>query len=204
MSPIPNEQLHAGLDVATEDPTRGQAADAASGANLDKVRDILFGGPLRDVERRFTRLEERLAKDTSDLRTEMRQRLDTLESYLKSEVESLAGAIRAERDSRGEAVSTVVGELRETGRGFERRAAAIDEQMAKGQRELRQQMLEQYHRLSEDARQKMEEVLATIARESQELRNDKTDRRALASLLTEMAMRLTNELRLPGAENDHG
>lgn len=203
MALLPNEQLQAGLDVATED-TRGQAADAASGANLDKVRDILFGGPLRDVERRFTRLEERLAKDTSDLRGEMRQRLETLESYLKSEVESLAGAIRAERDSRGDAVSSVVGELREVGRGFERRAAAIDEQMAKGHRELRQQLLDQSHRLSEDARQKIDEVLATIAREAQELRADKTDRRALASLLTEMAMRLTNELRLPGADDDHG
>ena len=192
------------MDVATEEPTRAQVADASSGANLDKVRDILFGGPLRDVERRFTRLEERLAKDTSELRSEMRQRLETLESYVKSEVESLAGAIRAERDGRGEAVAAVIGELRETGRGFERRAAALDEQMAKGQRELRQQMLDQYHRLSEDTRQKIEDVLATIARESQELRTDKTDRRVLAALLTEMAMRLTNEFRLPGAEDDHG
>jgi|RhiMetdeSRZDD1v2_1073273.scaffolds.fasta_scaffold376720_2 DNA anti-recombination protein RmuC len=204
MNPSQNESRSASVDVATEEPTRAQVADASSGANLDKVRDILFGGPLRDVERRFTRLEERLAKDTSELRSEMRQRLETLESYVKSEVESLAGAIRAERDGRGEAVAAVIGELRETGRAFERRAAALDEQMAKGQRELRQQMLDQYHRLSEDTRQKIEDVLATIARESQELRADKTDRRVLAALLTEMAMRLTNEFRLPGAEDDHG
>ena len=204
MNPLQNEPRSAALDVATEEPMRAPIADASSGANLDKVRDILFGGPLRDVERRFTRLEERLTKDTSDLRAEMRQRLDALESYLKGEVESLAEAIRAERDGRGDAVAAIAGELRETGRGFERRAAALDEHMAKGQRELRQQMLDQYHRLSEDTRQKMEDVLATIARESQELRADKTDRRALAALLTEMAMRLTNEFRLPGAEDDHG
>ena len=204
MNPISNEPRTAGIDVATEEPTRGQVAETSSGANLDKVRDILFGGPLRDVDRRFTRLEERLAKDTSDLRAEMRQRLDALESYLKSEVESIAATIRAERDSRDEAIAAVAGELRETGRGFERRVAALDEQMAKGQRELRQQMLEHYHRLSDDTRQKVEDVLATIARESQELRADKTDRRALAALLTEMAMRLTNEFRLPGAEDDRG
>jgi hypothetical protein len=204
MNPSQNDPRNSGLDVVTEEPTRNQVTDPASAASLDKVRDILFGGPLRDVERRFTRLEERLAKDTSDMRAEMRQRLEALETYVKSEVESLAGAIRAERDGRGEAVAAVIGELRETGRGFERRAAALDEQMAKGQRELRQQMLEQYHRLSEDTRQKIEDVLATIARESQELRADKTDRRVLAALLTEMAMRLTNEFRLPGAEDDHG
>ena len=36
-----------------------QAVDPASGASIDKVRDILFGGQLREFERRFTRLEER-------------------------------------------------------------------------------------------------------------------------------------------------
>jgi hypothetical protein len=203
MSPLPNEPLRATVDVASGG-TPAVAVETASGANLDKVRDILFGAAMRDVERRFGRLEERLAKDTSDLRAELRQRLDTLESYLKSEVESLAGTIRAERDSRGDAVTTVTNELRETGRTFERRASALDEQLAKGQRELRQQLLDQSHRLTEDLRLKMEDVLATIARESQELRSDKTDRRALASLLTEMAMRLTNEFQMPGAEDDHG
>ena len=204
MNPSQNEPRSAALDVATEEPARAHVADPSSGANLDKVRDILFGGPLREVDRRFARLEERLAKDTSELRAEMRQRLEALESYLKSEVESIAATIRAEREGRGDAIAAVAGELRETGRGFERRAAALDEQMTTGQRELRQLMLDQYHRLSEDTRQKMEDVLATIARESQELRADKTDRRALAALLTEMAMRLTNEFRLPGAEDDHG
>jgi hypothetical protein len=47
-------------------------------------------------------------------------------------------------------------------------------------------MLDQHQRLTD--RQKMDDVLATIARETNELRADKTDRTALASLLTEMAM----------------
>jgi hypothetical protein len=50
-------------------------------------------------------------------------------------------------------------------------------------------------------RQKVEEVLAALARESETLRSEKTDRATLASLLTEMALRLTDELRIPGAED---
>ena len=46
-----------------------------------------------------------------------------------------------------------------------------------------------------------DEVLARLARESQELRSDKTDRAALAALLTEMAMRLNDDFRLPAAED---
>ena len=60
--------------------------------------------------------------------------------------------------------------------------------------------LEQHQRLSDDIRQKVDDVLAPLARETHALRTDKADRAAIATLLTEMAMRLTNELRIPGTE----
>ena len=41
-------------------------------------------------------------------------------------------------------------------------------------------------------------LVATIAREAHELRNEKASRAVLASLLTEMAMRLNHEFRIPG------
>ena len=56
-----------------QEPLQAQAPDAegASGAgNLDKVRDLIFGGQMRDYDRKFARLEERLAKETADLRDE--------------------------------------------------------------------------------------------------------------------------------------
>jgi len=76
--------------ATTEDALRAAVPDQSGGASLEKVRDILFGGPLREVERRFARLEERLARDTSDLRAEVRQRLDALERFIKLESETLA------------------------------------------------------------------------------------------------------------------
>ncbi|HSC26694.1 MAG TPA: hypothetical protein VLD67_05440 [Vicinamibacterales bacterium] len=192
--------------VATDAVSVQETALAASGetagvASLDKVRDILFGSQMRDVERRFARLEERLVRETNELKEDVRKRLEALEAYARQETETLAGRIRTEHDDRVEGDSGLSSELKETARSFERRAASIDEQLAKAQREVRQQMLEQHQRLSDDTRQKMEEVLAALAREANELRSDKADRRVIASLLTEMAMRLTNELRIPGAED---
>ena len=156
---------------------------------------------MRDVERRFARLEERLLKETSDLKDDVRRRLDALELYAKNENESLAGQIKAEHEDRIESDSRQLRDAAETTRSIERRITTLDEQVAKGQRELRSQLLEQHQRLSDDIRHKMEDVLATLARETGELRTDKADRTAIASLLTEMAMRLTNQFRLPGAED---
>jgi uncharacterized protein YoxC len=177
------------------------AGEAAGGASLDKVRDILFGVQLREFERRFTRLEERLVKETNDLKDDVRKRLDALEIYARKETESLADQIKAEHEERVESDRDLSRDLKESAKSLERRSTSLDEQLTKVQRELRQQMLEQHQRLTDDIRQKVEDVLATLAREAQELRTDKADRATLASLLTEMAMRLTDELRIPGGED---
>jgi hypothetical protein len=184
-----------------EDASRATAGEGAGAASLDKVRDILFGGHMRDVERRFARLEERLLKETSDLKDDVKRRLDTLELYTKNETESLAGQIKAEHEDRVEASGRMSRDAADTTRSIERRITTLDEQVSKSQRELRSQMLEQHQRLTDDIRHKMEDVLATLARETGELRTDKADRTAIASLLTEMALRLTNQFRLPGAED---
>jgi hypothetical protein len=194
-----NDQ-HAALGTAP-DSDAGPVADSPGTGNLEKVRDILFGNQMREVDRRFARLEERIIKETRDLKDDIKRRLDALEAHATKETETLAGDIRQERGDRVEANARLARELADTSGAFERRSAGLDEQLAKGQREIRQHILEQQQRLREDMREKIDEVLAALARETHELRNDKTDRMALASLLKEMAMRLTDEFTLPGDED---
>jgi hypothetical protein len=200
---VTNDGLTAVVSAVAGGPDstdRLPAQDASGGASIDKVREILFGSQVRDFERRFIRLDERVAKEISDLKEQIKTRLDALELYTKNEAESLAEQIKTERAERSDATTDLSRELKDTGKSFERRAAALDDQFSKGQRELRQQMLDQHQRLSDEIRRRVDEVLAALAREAQELRSDKTDRATLASLLTEMALRLTNELHLPDVE----
>lgn len=185
---------------SSDEPPRLAPAESAAGASLDKVRDILFGVQVREFERRFARLEERLVKETNELKDDVRRRLDALESYARQECEALAEQIRREQTARVESGRDLAREIAETAKSSEQRAAVLDDRLAKGQREARQQLLEQYQRLSDDIRTKVDEVLATLAREAQELRSDKADRAVLASLLNEMAMRLTDGLTIPGVE----
>src|SRR5262245_18909648 len=74
-------------------PNGSVGADDLSGGNLDKVRDILFGNQIRDSDRRFQRLEDRLVQETSELKDEVRKRLSMLEQFVKQELESLADRI---------------------------------------------------------------------------------------------------------------
>ena len=180
------------------------AADDSAG-NIDKVRDILFGGQMRDYERRFQRLEGRLVQEIGQLKDDMRQRLAALEQFMKQEAASLADRITAEHGERTDATRDLAHEAREAAKAFEKKTGQLDDQIGRVQRDLRQQLLELQQRMSDDLRQKIDDVLAQLTRESNELRSDKTDRATLAALLTEMAMRLNNELTIPGLDNGrHG
>ena len=170
----------------------------AAGGNVDKIREIIFGGQMRDYERKFSRLEERLSKEASDLREDGRRRLDALENFFKQELEALGERLRAEQRVREESAQSQSQALRDTGQTLERKLAQFEEQTARGQRELRQQVLDQSKTLGEEIRQKHDDLRALLEREVAALGNDKTDRAALASLFTEVALRLSNEFSLPG------
>ena len=70
----------------------GAVPTADSGASIDKVRDILFGNQMREFERRFARLEERLRQ--GDERPQGRHEEPARRARdvrTKDETESLAG-----------------------------------------------------------------------------------------------------------------
>lgn len=183
--------------ISEQDGAQLRVADVDNaGSNLDKVRDLLFGGQMRDYDRKFARLEERLIKETTEVRDEVKKRLAALESYMKSEIESLSDRLGIEQDARAGATKDLARELRETAQQLDQKASQLDHLIARNQRELREQLHNQHQELGEDIRQRVEDVLARLAREASELRADKADRSALAALLTEMAMRLNGELRV--------
>ena len=121
---------------------------------------------------------------------------------MKAEVESQSDRLRAEQEGRSTGDKELGRELRESAQQFDQKLSQLDDLVARNQRDLRQQLHAQHHELVDDIRQRVEDVLGRLAHEAQELRSDKTDRKALAALLTEMAMRLNGDIRAlaPGDE----
>lgn len=173
------------------------AEGAERAGNVDKIRDILFGSQMRDYDRRFAKFEERLLKETADLRDDVKRRFDTLETFVRAEIEGLGERLQKERQERDDAVKELTREQRESQRGWEKKTGQIEEQAAKTQRELRQQWLDESKRLTEQIEQKAKDGAAALEREIRELGDRTQDRFALADLLTELAMRLKNEFEIP-------
>jgi DNA anti-recombination protein RmuC len=187
---------------ATHDQNASESAadPLAGGASIDKVRDILFGVQMRDYDKRFTRLEEKLAKETGDLKEDVKKRLAALEQFMRQEFEALGDRLSSEHAGREEAVKVIGQTHRDAVAAFEKKTASIDDQLSKAQRELRQQLLDAQKELTDEMLQRHQDIVSMLTRDSSELRDEKADRAALASLFTEMAMRLNNQFRLPTTE----
>ena len=178
-------------------PAPVETADPSEVGNIDKIREIIFGGQMRDYEKRFIRLETRLIKESADLRDETRRRFDVLEMFIKREIDALAERLQIEQRHREESAQAASRALGETAQALESKLAQFDEASARAQRELRQDLLQQSKTLSEEIQLKHAEISTLVEQEVANLQTDKPSRNHLASMFTELATRLNGELKVP-------
>jgi hypothetical protein len=174
---------------------------AAGAGNLDKVREILFGAQTREHERRLARLEESLQAQTAEIRETTRKRLDGLESFIRKELAAVETRLRAEREERTAADRECARETKSQGEEIARKLAEINDAMASIDRDLRGQIFQLSKDLTEAMHAGQAEAAAVLDRRFQELSHLKADRSAIAGLLSEVAMRLNDEFRIPGVES---
>jgi ElaB/YqjD/DUF883 family membrane-anchored ribosome-binding protein len=168
-----------------------------AGANVDKIRDILFGSQMRDYDSRFRRLEESLQRETAEIRELTRARLDALEQHFKKELETLTTRLKTERDDRHQSVDQLTRDLRDLHQNLSRRLTELADESAENNRQLREDLLQRSKSLLDEIQTRHVEAAQTVERSLDDVRKNKADRSAIASLLTEVALRLNEDFHLP-------
>ena len=180
-----------------ETQTNMTASDLEGGNNLAQVRDILFGSQMRDVERRFARLQDRLAQDVTALREEIGKRAESLELFVKNQLESIADKVKAEHADRVAKMEKLSGELKEMAGTLDSSNTSLREDLERSAKSLREHALEQTTSLRDELQKKNVDLSTRLEREASELRESKADRAALGDLFKEIGLRLSRELDLP-------
>jgi hypothetical protein len=165
--------------------------------NIEQIRDIIFGAQMRDYDRRFAQLEERLLKDSADLRDELRNRYNSLEEFIRREIESLSERIAGEQRGRTAQLSEVAGGLDQLSRTADRRFGEMGEEVARQTRDLRGEVARHAASLAEELQRRAYEFNTALKRETDELHARKADRAALGALFADLAQRLADEFRKP-------
>jgi len=177
------------------EPKSGKSSKAQTvtpeGGNIENIRDILFGSQMRQYERRFQRLEELLAKESAEIRSDVKRRLDTLETFVKQELKALSDRVTTERDERAAAVAELGQRLSDLAGDSRARTLRLEEGLTQAIGELRQSLLDQGKALSDEIRTTSDALSARLVSGLEAMREDKVDRGELGTLLTEVAVRLS-------------
>lgn len=192
--------------IAREDPAADpdqvdglpQPDDRSASGNLDKIRDILFGAQAREHDRRFAQLEQHLIREASDLRTDLKRRFESLELYIKKEVDALTSRLTKEQEVRGESVTNLTQDLTQLAATLENKARLLDMQVAQARAHVLQQLTERTSELATDVRARHAEAMSALNQAVHDLRAEKTDRATLAAILLEASQRLSSDEAVSG------
>ena len=165
-------------------------ADDQTPENLDKVRDILFGGQMRTVETRLKGVEERLSREQETMRTEFTKRVSDLDAFARKETQALHERIAAENDARMASLKLLAAEVRDAHKAMDKRHAKLEESSSLSDAELRDQLIAQSKAAAAELLRVHDRLTAELAKSHDHLSHAKTDRAALATLLTDMAAKI--------------
>lgn len=185
--------------MARKQTNKDGMTDADVEGNVDKIRDILFGGQMRDYDQRFNELEKRLNQSIERLSRDFEKRIERLDGYTKREVDKLADQVKAERQARKEDAKAGGEELQHLTDQVETWFAEVDDQVATESKELRAELHDQHETLVSLVRETRDQLNEALLAESRKLADQKLAREDLASLLSEVALRLQNDFKLPKA-----
>ena len=161
--------------------------------SLAKVRDILFGSQARGYERRFDHVESRLTDEQDELRRHLHDKLQELEEYIKAEVGSVVDQLRQEERRRSEAFEILEEEVQALKKALEKRLDEMDNLAREKERDFRDQLLQSTKKLREELDTRSTELRTRLDRDGAELRHSKVDRSSLASMLTDLAVRMADQ-----------
>ena len=177
--------------------------EAPGGAgNVDQIREILFGGQMREYSRRFGQLEERLVQDLARTTRDLEARIGSVEKFARGELQRLGEKLQQEREARLATLQELDDHLSKLNQNL---SAGIDRLSADTDSELtlvRQELSDEVRQMQIRLRDQQEELLGKLAQQTGLLQENKVGQSDLADVFDELSLRLRGDFSItePTAE----
>ncbi len=156
---------------------------------INQVRELLFGGAMRDTEKRLIKLEERVNQELNRYHQEQQQMFKNLEDFIKNQIGLVGNQLKNEQTDRQEKERKLQEAI---DNGNSRLSKQIDDSI-QFQREIRQLIMDQGKQLSNENKSSYQQIRTRLDDEIANLTDKKTDRKDLAAMLTDIVLRLNND-----------
>ncbi|MBL7000023.1 MAG: hypothetical protein ISR73_09210 [Gammaproteobacteria bacterium] len=180
----------------TEEPkpaTEPAMPENADLTNVDKIRDILFGNQMRDYDRKFNQLEERIASDLSNLRKENALQIESLQTFLESEIEILGSKLSSEEKTRVNEMDNLDELISKNVRQIDQKISELGSTLDTQTRETNQKMLKQSQDFNTELASQIEQTRKRLDDYKQDLSSGKVDKSVLAEMLNTLALQINSE-----------
>ena len=165
--------------------------------NVDQIRDILFGGQMRDYERRFVEFDARLEAELARLRDAQEKRLAQIDKRIDDQLDKLGKLLRQEIQDRNRSLDDLESRIQQAARTSRSEVAtsldAHAAELAATDERLRSAVAD----VAKATLARAGETESALARLATDLRDEKVGREDLAALLAELALRLRGDFDLP-------
>jgi tetrahydromethanopterin S-methyltransferase subunit G len=136
---------------------------------IERIREILLGDILTELERRLARIDSQLANRASELHQDARHRTDVLEAHVRKEIDALSARAGQEHHEVNDAIRALRREQHEVIAEIEQRLARVEERVeasiARLERESRQQLLDQAKSFLNELERVRHQLRSAIIRE---------------------------------------
>ncbi len=166
------------------------AAGAVDTDNVDKIRDILFGNQMREVDKRFDRLEKILSKDIDSLRNDNARQIESLKTFVESELEILAARLASEERARIENDDEIDGLVKAQAKQLDKKIADLAKSLDKSTSDINQKILRQAQDFGDELSRQLGEARERMNEHRDELSAAKVDKLALAEMLNALALQV--------------
>lgn len=161
--------------------------------NVDQIRDILFGGQMREYEQRFSRLDERLQQAAEQLRIDVDKRIDQIEAYVRKECDKLSDKISKHNKDHQNSIKDLESSLglasTQINESLNDVTGRFDSELAEVRDDLHQASKSSLKQIQDLADNQSNQLM----REARELRESRLSREEMASLLGELALRINQD-----------
>jgi hypothetical protein len=190
-------ELRRHRNVVDESTVRGAVNESE---NVDRIRDILFGGQMRAYEQRFRDLETRMDSAATRLRGDLETRVGRLEAHARSELEALSERLQVDRRERLDADAELANEVAALGKELRVAVSELEHRLTGQLQSLRAALHQRGTDFDDSLRRSHEALDQALQRHVRELGDDKVGHEGLADMFGELALRLRGDFRLP----EHG
>lgn len=170
--------------------SNGAIDETAEADNVDKIRDILFGNQMRDVDKRFASLEKSLTNDLAAMRNENALQIESLKTYIESEIEILGSKLSGEEKSRIEDVDDLDGRVKQQAKQIDKKIADVVKSLDKTSRDTNQKILKQTQDFGNELTKQISETRDRMDDQREALSAAKVDKQVLSEVLNALALQI--------------